>query len=209
MAKKNIFEKYLLVEGKDDQHVVWALAERYSLPENFLVIDCGGIDPLLERMPVQLKASGLKVLGIIVDADVNLLGRWQSLRSLLLPTFPHLPGVIPPTGLILNNEDGLRIGVWIMPDNGTEGLLEDFLRFLIPPNDLVIGPVDALLADLEERGIQGYGVGHRSKARLHTWLGLQEDPGTPLGQSITKRYLQLEDDMAYRFRDWIRTLFTD
>lgn len=42
-----IKEKYprqkLLVEGNDDQHVVWALCEKYQITENFDVIDSRGV----------------------------------------------------------------------------------------------------------------------------------------------------------------------
>ena len=44
MAKSRI----LLVEGKDDKHVVWALAQHAELPELFEVSDKDGIDTLLE-----------------------------------------------------------------------------------------------------------------------------------------------------------------
>ena len=43
MKVKEKFLKKLLVEGNDDQHVIWALCEKYKIPETFDVIACGGI----------------------------------------------------------------------------------------------------------------------------------------------------------------------
>ena len=43
---KERFKKKLLVEGNDDQHVIWALCEKYSVKESFDVVDCSGIDSL-------------------------------------------------------------------------------------------------------------------------------------------------------------------
>ncbi len=37
---------------------------------------------------------------------------------------------------------------------------------------------------------------------------LQESLGTPLGQSITKKYLSLEGDELSRFMSWLTTLFS-
>jgi hypothetical protein len=204
MAK---FNQVLLVEGNDDKHVLLALCVKFELPHNFDIIDCTGIDPLIERLPVQLKASGQETLGILVDADENVAGRWAALRERLSPAFPDLPEAVPPGGLIGQNENGLKVGVWLMPDNQTGGMLEDFLRFLVPEGDPLIGPVDTFLDDLEDQGVQAYRPVHRSKARMHTWLGVQEAPGTPLGLSITKRYLSLEGEQLAVFRTWLTNLF--
>lgn len=80
-----IKEKYprqkLLVEGNDDQHVIWALCERYQITENFDGIDSRGYDELLKEIPLRFKTSDLKTLGIIVDADENVQQRWEALRT--------------------------------------------------------------------------------------------------------------------------------
>ena len=65
----------LLVEGNDDQHVVWALCEKHSAPETFDVIDCGNIDNVLKEFKLRLKlADNNRRIGIVVDADVSLKG---------------------------------------------------------------------------------------------------------------------------------------
>jgi hypothetical protein len=46
-----------------------------------------------------------------------------------------------------------------------------------------------------------------AKARLHTWLAWQEEPGKPIGQAITKRFLDPEATEAQAFLDWLRRLF--
>ena len=42
MKIKEKYTQKLLVEGNDDQHVIWALCEKFNIPEVFDVIDCGG-----------------------------------------------------------------------------------------------------------------------------------------------------------------------
>src|SRR5882724_10163900 len=70
-------ERVLLVEGKDDQHVMLALSEAHNLPEVFSIRESGGIDALLDAIPVWLKSSELQRLAAIFDADVDVQARWQ------------------------------------------------------------------------------------------------------------------------------------
>jgi hypothetical protein len=69
MRVKEKFNKKLLVEGNDDQHVIWALCEKFKVPKTFDVIDCEGIDKLNEQIPIRFKQSGIESLGLIIDAD--------------------------------------------------------------------------------------------------------------------------------------------
>ena len=73
----------LLVEGNDDLHVISALCVKFNIPQNFKIIDTKGIDKLLGQVPVRMKQTGIKTIGIIIDADVNLAGRWQQVLKVL------------------------------------------------------------------------------------------------------------------------------
>lgn len=55
MKRSEKFKKKLLVEGNDDQHVIWALCEKFGVVENFDVIDCEGVENLLNQIPVRFK----------------------------------------------------------------------------------------------------------------------------------------------------------
>ncbi|GAC1568786.1 MAG: hypothetical protein NVS3B14_19320 [Ktedonobacteraceae bacterium] len=48
---------------------------------------------------------------------------------------------------------------------------------------------------------------HESKARIHTWLAWQEEPGKPMGQTITARYLDADALHTQQLIAWIRKLF--
>ena len=206
MKVKEEFPKRLRVEGKDDRHVILALRDRHSLPKDFDVVDCGGIDNLEKRIPLLFKVSGIEAVGIIVDADENLPARWSTLRSRLSTAGFEMPDSLPQAGLVVEN--GLhKAGVWIMPDNSSSGMLEDFASFLIPKEDALLPVVHATLGSIEQQQLNRYALVHKSKAVIHTWLAWQETPGTPIGLSITKKYLMATDAACLAFVEWIKRLF--
>ena len=205
MKTNEKFGKKLLVEGKDDQHVIWALCEKFKIPEAFDVIDCDGIDNLYDEIPLRFKQSGVQTIGIVIDADINLQNRWISVRGLLEKQGFEVPRELPEEGLVLSN-NVYKVGVWVMPNNKTNGMLEDFVSFLVPQEDKLLPVVDVTLVDIENKNFNKYIPAHKSKARIHTWLSWQEDPGTPMGLSITKKYLT-EDNNCKQFINWLQILF--
>ena len=207
MRPNQIFNKKLLVEGKDDQHVIWALCEKFKVEKSFDVIDCEGIDKLIEQIPVRFKQSGIKVVGVVIDADSDLVNRWDSLRGSLSTLGFNTPNDLPLNGLILKNEENIKVGVWIMPNNHLGGMLEDFIIFLVPKDDQLLPIVNQTLDQIERLNLNKYSLIHKSKAAIHSWLSWQQDPGTPMGLAITKRYLTTEDQTCASFMNWLNELF--
>ena len=204
---KEKYKQKLLVEGKDDQHVIWALCERFSLIENFDVIDCDGIDNVLSQLPIRIKQADVRAVLIVVDADVSMENRWNSVSSVLEAAGYIIPDVLPEEGLVLNQSNRPIVGVWLMPNNSTSGMLEDFIKFLVPDTDRLLPEAVAVINKIEEEKIKNYNNVHRAKALIHTWLSWQDSPGTPLGLAITKRYLSTELDICQRFVHWLKSGF--
>lgn len=207
MRIKEKFNKKLLVEGNDDQHVIWALCEQFKINETFDVIDCEGIEKLFEQIPVRLKQSNIDTIGIIIDADSDLQLRWNNLKQLLNAQGIVLPEVLPESGLIISELGRISIGIWIMPNNNLNGMLEDFINFLVPPEDTLFPIINENLNEIERKQLNKYKLIHKSKAIIHSWLSVQEDPGTPMGLSITKRYLTTDDNTCKKLIDWLSDLY--
>lgn len=211
-------DSYLLVEGTNDQHVIWALCEYYAIPENFDVQRpteaenvADGLPQLLRNFSVHLKGDRTAV-GIVLDADENLAQRWQQAVGVVrqgginqnLPTAPEPGGtVIEPTA-----DYQPRVGIWLMPDNHSVGRLEDFVRFLIPKGDELVPVTQDALDQIKVAPGQRWSDHHDSKAFIHTWLAWQKVPGMPMGQAITAKALQADSPQARLFADWLRRLFT-
>ena len=127
----------LLVEGKNDFHVISALCQRYNIPENFSIErpseeDTEGIEALLSGLTARLKNPQIKTLGIVADADRNVQFRWQSICDRLKKVgYQNIPDTPPLEGWMNQEEELPKIGIWLMPDNRSPGMLEDFARSLI------------------------------------------------------------------------------
>ena len=179
----------MLVEGKDDEHVLYHLLLHHKVPDGFKIKDKKGIDNLLETLDVELIGSGLKRLGIVVDADVNIQGRWGALRSILTESgYTNVPAKPEASGTIIEQPGLPVVGLWLMPDNTLPGMLENFIGFLVPPGDALWPRSEECLLQVMAAD-RRFAAVHRPKALIHTWLAWQEEPGTPLGLAITKRYL--------------------
>jgi hypothetical protein len=200
----------LLVEGKDDQHVLWALLQAHAVPQTFSVLAIEGIERLLDQLPSRLKGSDLECLSVIVDADEDIANRWLQLKARLenagctgVPEHPARDGTVAQI------PDGPRVGVWLMPDNHLPGMLESFLAFLVPEGDALLPLVDEFLTTKVVSPRRRFRDAHLPKARIHTWLAVQEEPAKPLGQAITARYLNAHRAVVTPFVNWIRAALVD
>ncbi len=212
MKKQESHSYKLLVEGNDDQHVVWALCEKHNVPKSFDVIDCGSIDNVLKEFKLRLKLADINSrIGIVVDADVNLKSRWDSVVAILknMGKYECDNIVLPQDGLILEPTDSSypKVGVWLMPNNNQNGMLEDFVVALATPDDVLMKKSEDVLTKLEAEGIQKYKPVHRSKAKIHTYLAWQDVPGRPMGQAITANILNSDSELAMKFANWLKEMF--
>jgi hypothetical protein len=88
-------------------------------------------------------------------------------------------------------------------------MLEDFISFLVPPDDELLPIADATLAAIESQHLNKYSLIHKSKAKIQTWLAWQDNPGAPMGLSITKKYLTTDEETCQRLIEWLRALFCE
>ena len=201
------YVKQLLVEGKDDLHVISALCKKHIISENFNIIACKGIDDLFKVVPTVVINPNFNTIGIIIDADSDIIMMWSTLKNILSNKGFNIPNDLPSSGLICKNDDEVKVGVWIMPDNNLNGMLEDFIEFLVPKGDRLWQSAKYIIEDIENQNLNQYKLIHKSKALIHTWLAWQEDPGTPMGLSITKKYLNADNETSLEFANWLRELF--
>ncbi len=217
-----MLNRLLLVEGDFDKYFIGELLRQTPNEVGKIVIepfkkkdevgskpDEQGIHSLLKSLPVTIRATDpASMLGIIVDANISATGRWQRIRQILTSEgYETLPDTFP-NGLIIPTNDVLpRFGLWIMPDNQEEGIIEIFIRQLIHEQDKLQPEIDAAINALQAKGLQLFTDVHRPKAFIRTWLAWQDRPEMSFGVAISKKVLATDAALCLRFIDWLNRLF--
>lgn len=214
MPRRRQKVKRLLVEGFDEQRVIPELVEAHGIawgerPIEWIVeiVPAGGREPLLDPMFLQDQFDDptLTHIGLIVDADDDAAAAYHATRVRCAPAFPTLPATLPPEGAIAEH-DGRTLGIWVMPDNQSRGMLETFLAFLVDDTD-------PLWAHAQAARTHAIGLGapvkptHHDKADIHTWLAWRDPPGRQLHDAVKQRILRPDSPHAAPFVRWFRRTF--
>ena len=207
----------LIVEGQDDKHSVIGLMQHHiNWPDSrdkwpvYLEVGNSASEILKSAyLTTQMKGANVRAMGIMLDADDAPTGRYQSIRGTFVKMFPSLPLTMPSAGLVVNNdEEGKRLGVWLMPDNSSEGCLETFLRYLVPNNaDFVWRHAVDSVAEALALGSRCREA-HLDKANLYTWLAWQDPPGQQPGIALTQKILDPASPYANSFVSWFKELYS-
>jgi hypothetical protein len=204
----------LIFEGPDDKHVVMNLLYNHShggsrLDGVFQPKEKNGIDNLIETLSEELKATDLGRLGVVLDADTDLARQWGRVTRVLDEHgCRNVPASPIATGTIVETNDDKRIGIWVMPDNQHTGAIEDFVGNLIAEDDNLWPKAQADVNGIEVKD-RRFKETYLSKAQIHTWLAWQEQPGTKMGETFRKKYLDPEHPHAQLFVSWIKQLLAD
>jgi hypothetical protein len=210
-----VHKKVLLVEGEEDKRIIPELIQasgiQWGKKEKDWIVEIralGGVEKLLdkEEIKIQLKASGVEILGIIIDADEYPVKRWESIRNSLLERYPDLPTELPASGLI-HSGGAIKVGVWIMPDNRERGMLETFLHFLLPEDGQTLWQHSEKSCTQAKQLSAAFKDCHTDKAKIHTWLAWQDPPGRQMHQAIKERILAPSSAQAAVFIQWFCDLF--
>lgn len=210
--------KLLLVEGREDKFVIPQFMEKFipwgewNEPNKWpvLIKDFDGIEPLLKpgAIEVELKSPGLKSLGVMVDANSDPVSRFKSIRDRVIKTFPAIPMELPADGLIMVNDDGLRFGVWLMPNCTSQGMLETFLSLFVDNSASNLwSVVETHCQEAKTQHNAPYKEAHRDKSQIHAWLALQDPPGQQLHSAIIQNILVPNSPHAGPFVKWFCKLY--
>lgn len=209
------FDKVLLVEGKQEVRLIpelmeangvdWGIGKQHTV----YIREYDGYEKLIapDVITTELQASGLKILGVIVDADERPESRWQSLRNASLQAMPDLPESLPSQGLIHHSPQGIKFGIWIMPDNQMRGMLETFLADIIPDDKQNLWQFAKQVTDESKSHQAPFKDSQRDKANIYSWLAWQDPPGRQLHQAITERILDPHHPKSAPFVTWFKRLY--
>lgn len=213
---RRVHPRKLLVEGDTDKRVMPFLLEANGVVWEAAgqpvvhIESCDGVEEMLKPGAIEgeLAASGLEALGAVVDANGDSHRQWDRIRRRCGEHFSSLPAEIPREGLQVAASIGPRFGVWIMPDNRSSGMLEDFLVQLIPSESRrLFSLAQQCVEEAAQRGA-AFKPAHATKANVHTWLAWQDEPGKSLHQAVHHRVLDPKTAESKPFVRWFRSLFS-
>lgn len=215
MSAKNI----LLVEGEADRGFFEALCLLLSIPADVRVAtpkDTGGahkgvLSHLTAVLMPQLQDGQLERIGVVVDADRAMHGSGfaATLRRFTdaLAQGGYRPNPAAASGLVFTHQDGLAdLGLWIMPNNADEGILEDWIKQCVHSGE-------GILYQHGEKSIDAIPSGpkfqswHRTKAEVATWLAWQEKPGNGLYNAVKPDLLDTSAPLYAGLYAWLKHVF--
>lgn len=207
----------LIVEGKNDIKVIGELCKQRNLPsplgyeerkyKDFVIVS-GSIEKLRLDVETVFTVSEITNIGIVLDADVNIASRWQSICDVLRQQgYGDLPDEPSVEGTIIVQANLPKIGIWIMPNNQLTGYLEHFVELMIPEEDTLFPIAQYTTQNLIDSSQSKFRLVDKQKADIHTWLAWQENPGVPMGTAINNKYLSAESPIAIQFINWIKNTF--
>ncbi len=190
-------------------------AERTEiLKEKEFFKPANGYNNVPRLVSATLKIEGLTNLGIIVDANDGGVGnRWDAIKNRLSEKFERdvLTNFSPKSGGIVIREEGspLTVGVWIMPDNQSNGYLEHFLESMLPSEGKadLWGYIGTTLKDLQSQKFCEFEKKNFQKVLVRTWLAWQKEPGLSYGTALSKGYFNPNVEAMNPFLEWIASTF--
>ena len=110
------------------------------------------------------------------------------------------------SGILYKHSDGLAdFGLWIMPDNQNEGMLEDWIKTCVSQNEQTLfQQAQDVVKDITNPKFSSHLT---SKAEVATWLAWQKQPGHGLYAAIKDQLLDNESSLFKDLKDWLLKVF--
>ena len=216
MSSKNI----LLVEGEADRAFFELICKKLALDAFVRVAapkDLTGShntkEGVFNCLPTELKNLGdghTTYLAVVLDADSEPNGGFQAARDRIneiVEPFGYRLSSGNAGGSIYQNDDGLAdLGLWVMPNNAQEGMLEDWVKSCMHSDEqtlftYAVSAIDALPAPPKFNTI------HRSKAEVATWLAWQKRPGHGLYRIVQDDLIDTGSLLYLELSAWLKHVF--
>ena len=208
--------QHLIVEGKDYFAIGDLCKLHFPIPKGFseknqkefLKGGKGFEETVIDFVNI-FDSPNLTNIALIVDADYK--GVEKRLKFILSALSVKLESdfsLIPLSIDGVNFEhEGIKIGIWIMPNNANDGYLEHFIENLIEQDDWVLNEAKVKVDDLLAKEHCRFTEIKKQKAIIYSWLAWQESPGLPFGTAMKAKSLNPHADSAQPFLNWIKKTF--
>lgn len=192
--------KLLLVEGSHEVKFFNRLLQTMQL-DDVQVREVKGkhlFKPNIVNLPKVDGYSDLTSIGIVRDANASFEDTFRSVQNALRDA--NLP---VPDEVMVPTTTSPQVAVFITPDNGSEGALEDLLMASVQ-GDPVLACVDRYFDCL--RGIQGHTHPHLSKAEVQVYLAKEPEGDMHMGIASEKNVWVWDSPAFDGLKTFIRSL---
>ncbi|OQY27913.1 MAG: hypothetical protein B6244_09190 [Candidatus Cloacimonetes bacterium 4572_55] len=208
-------DNLLIVEGKDEIGFFEALLAHINAEDKVQIVPVGGKDQFKNEFPTLLESpnfSRVKSYGIVRDADDNADNTFQSVQGLLRRYDQPIPQA---SGEIISL-NGVATGVFIMPGNSEEGMLENLCLKTVddhPVSDCVDKYIDCLHKTLEHREKNTpkdpntyYFPKNEAKVKMYAFLAGMNTYIPSLGIAAKKGYFNLNSEILDDIKAFLQKL---
>lgn len=220
-----IVKKILLVEGEADKGFFVEICKKLNLTASVMVApakDLGGthnsksgvINHLKNALLPQLADGSITHIATVVDADYVAHGggytnTLDQLSEVVAPFgFTLEPDQVENNGLCFKNSDGLAdFGLWIMPRNQYEGMLEDWVKSCVSESEQEL--FEHATNAVQQLAAPKFPAHKISKAEVATWLAWQKEPGHELYHLITESLLNRQSPLFVELEQWLQKVFAN
>ncbi len=152
----------------------------------------------------------LERLAIVVDADRKQHGYGyantiQRVKS-IVEQHDFALAENKKNGLVFKHSDGLAdFGVWIMPDNANEGVIEDFIKQCVKADERNL--FNHAVHVVNEIPSPKFKLHHSTKAEIATWLAWQALPGRGFYCAVEDSLLDIDHSLFQELENWLKQIF--
>ena len=217
-------EHILLVEGESDRSFFKEVCKTLGLHPSVTVAlpkdvsgSWNGKEGVFNILPIRLSQlvdadATLTHLAVVVDADsvANGGGYKHTIKRVTEIVEPYgftlLPDY-PVAGVIFQHDDGLAdFGLWVMPNNCDEGMLEDWIKSCVHPDEhQLFAHAETVVNTLPKTKFKSI---HISKAEVATWLAWQKQPGHGLYRAIEDQLIDRNSALFQELSFWLTHIYS-
>ena len=201
MPEKIQQKKVMAVEGNDEVNFFKSLLEHTGITD-VEVFEAGGKDQFKNKLPALIRRKGfseVETLAIIRDAEENAGSAFDSIINIL-----KKENLKPPSKVNEFSQGIPRIGIFIMPGNSDEGMLEDLCLQTVE-NHPVMKCVEAFIDCVKKSGNQ---PGNIAKAKAQAFLAAMPEIVKSVGLGARKNYWDFNSSVMADLNTFINMLET-
>jgi len=216
-----IADRVLLVEGESDRSFFVEVCKTLELDTSVTVAppkDVGGShnskEGVFNHLPNLLNQLGdaqITHLAVVVDADSEDNGggynRAIDRVTKIVTEYGFTLASNPVGGVLFQNDEGLAdFGLWVMPNNCDEGMLEDWIKSCVHENEHeLFAHAESVVDTLPQTKFQPI---HISKAEVATWLAWQKLPGHGLYRAVEDQLIDTNSALFKELCVWLTHIYS-